>query len=56
VDQQIRRFETRSAAEWLAEAEHFERMAEKFRENVELHEGFLNLAANARKRSGHPDE
>lgn len=47
------RFDARSAVEWLSEANDFERMAEQFKENAELSDGFRKLAANARLRSTH---
>ncbi|HEV2596656.1 MAG TPA: hypothetical protein VGU01_15805 [Sphingomicrobium sp.] len=45
------RFDTRSAAEWLVEAENFDRMAEQFKENAELSDGFRKLALEARGKS-----
>lgn len=45
----------RSAADWLAEAEHLDRMADRFRQNGRLSDGFRNLAAHARKRAAEAD-
>ena len=43
------RFDNRSAAERLAQAEKFEAMAERFKNNPGLCEGFRKLAAEARE-------
>lgn len=42
------RFDHRSAADWLREAEHFDEMAERFKDNARLADGFRALGANAR--------
>lgn len=43
-------FDRRSAAERLAQAEKFERMAQRFNNNPELSEGFRKLAKDAREQ------
>jgi hypothetical protein len=43
----------RSAADWLAEAERFARMAEHLKGNPELSERFQLLATDARERAAH---
>lgn len=45
------RFDMRSAADWLAEADHFDRMAEQFKDTAELSRGFRELATEARRRA-----
>lgn len=42
-------FDTRAAADWLADAERFERMSEQLKENAALSEAFRQLAADARQ-------
>lgn len=44
------RFDRRSAAERLAEAEKFELMAERFKSNPELSERFRKLAEDVREQ------
>lgn len=44
------RFDSRSAAQRLAEAEKFDAMAERFKSNPELSEGFRKLALEARQQ------
>lgn len=44
------RFDRRSADERLAEAEKFERMAERFKNNPGLSEGFRKLAEDTREQ------
>jgi len=51
VDVYRSRFDHRAAADLVSEAEHFERMAERFKDNDELSEGFRRLAAVARARA-----
>lgn len=51
MDEYKPRFDRRSVADWLAEAEHFERMAELFEANGQLSRGFRKLAADARSRA-----
>jgi len=43
------RFDGRSAADWLTQAERFGRMAEQFAKNPQLSESFRDLAAGARQ-------
>lgn len=43
-------FDSRSAAERLAQAEKFERMAEQFKDNPKLRNGFNRLAEEAREQ------
>lgn len=44
------RFDRRSAAERLAQAEKFEQMAEQFKSNPKLSESFRKLAEEAREQ------
>ncbi len=44
-------FDGRSAADWVAQAERYERMAEQFQANAELSGNFRRLAADARERA-----
>ncbi len=44
------RFDRRSAAERIAQAEKFERMAERFKSNPKLSDGFRRLAEDAREQ------
>lgn len=44
------RFDHRSAAERLAQAEKFERFAERFKDNPELSQEFRKLAQEAREQ------
>lgn len=43
-------FDSRSAVERIAQAEQFERMAERFKDNSELSDGFRQLAEQARQQ------
>lgn len=43
-------FDNRSAEERLAQAEAFERLAEKFKDNPKLSEAFRNFAQDAREQ------
>lgn len=47
------RFDGRSAADWIAQAERFERMAEQFQANAELSANFRELAIDAREKAKH---
>lgn len=51
VDSYKPRFDGRSAEDWLAEAERFERMAVQFRASPELSGNFRDLAAVARGKA-----
>jgi len=52
VDEQRGLIDGRTAAEWLAQAERYERMAAHLaRSNHELSEGFLEMAKDARERA-----
>lgn len=44
-------FDGRSAEDWLAQAERFESMAERFEKNPQLVRGFRHLAEDARERA-----
>jgi len=43
----------RTIADWVAQAEQFERMAERFKGTPELSDNFKKLAAYARDRTRH---
>ena len=47
----IPRFDRRSAADWLAEAQRLERMAQQFGRVPDLANAFRDLAASAREKS-----
>jgi hypothetical protein len=46
-------FENRSAADWIAQAEKFERIAAHFSANPELGDSFRHLAEDAREKAQH---
>lgn len=48
-DGHMPRFDGRSAADWLTQAERFGRMAEQFAKNPQLSESFRDLAAGTRQ-------
>lgn len=50
VENYTPRFDRRSAAERLAQAEKFEQMAEQFKSNSKLSESFRSLADEAREQ------
>ena len=45
------KFDGRTAGDWMAQAEQFERMAKRFKSNAELSESFAKLAEDARDRA-----
>ena len=53
MDKPRSRFDDRSAADWIAQAEQFERMAAQFSANAELSESFKSLAEDAREKARH---
>ena len=47
------RFDGRSAADWLLDAEHFERMADQLKGKTKLSRSFRELAAEARRKAAY---
>lgn len=53
MDKPRSRFDDRSAEDWIAQAEQFERMAGQFSANPELSDSFKHLAEDAREKARH---
>ena len=51
MDEPRSAFDKPLAADWIAQAEHFEQMAERFSGSPELSAKFLELAEEARDRA-----
>lgn len=53
MDRYRSRFDGRTPADWITQAEQFERMADQFRGNPDLSDSFRKLAKDARDRAEH---
>lgn len=51
MDKFISKFDGRTATDWIAQAEQFERMTKRFKSNSELSETFGKLAEDAREKA-----